>query len=76
MARSGIITVPPIVLIFLKLIPGLHVFYPTVPFWSPFDTPNSVAFGTGKGCRQMIFATNVRLMIGLFTAPYDQVPDL
>jgi len=44
-------------------------FDPAKPFWAPLDTPNSVAFGTGKGGKQTIFATNLGLMSRLLPGP-------
>jgi sugar lactone lactonase YvrE len=44
-------------------------FDPNAPLLAPLDTPNSLAFGTGKGGRQSLFVTNLGLMIGFVPGP-------
>lgn len=41
---------------------GVYTFLPNVPFFAKLDTPNSLAFGTGKGGRQHLFVTNLGRM--------------
>ena len=43
---------------------ALFSFIPNAPLFAPLDTPNSLAFGTGKGGRQSLFVTNLGLMTG------------
>jgi hypothetical protein len=45
----------------------IAVFNPNSPLWAPLGTPNSVAFGTGKGGRQTLFVSNP----GLFVSGFD-----
>lgn len=41
---------------------GVYTFLPEVPFLAPLDTPNGLAFGTGKGGRQYLFVANLGRM--------------
>ncbi len=46
---------------------------PNAPLFAPLDTPNSLAFGTGKGGRQSLFVTNLG-MTGIYFPPPAQWP--
>jgi len=46
------------------------LFDQNAPLFAPLDTPNSLAFGTGKGGRQSLFITNLGLRKANFGPPW------
>jgi hypothetical protein len=48
---------------------ALFDFNPNDPLFARLDTPNTLAFDTGKGWRQSLFITNLGLMNDFFPGP-------